>query len=156
MSYPDLLKKCFEIKLTLSSEQVCQIEKDTRHQAKGGAFFRHRARIGAPMSAAVFHSNPDLPSQSLIKKICYPSLFQVTTKAVMYGRKYEAAAIAAYELHMKQNHKIFRILKCGLFVLKDLPFLHATPDFLMSCSCCGDGCALSPLKTVILRTVEKF
>ena len=68
LSYPDLLKKCFAIKLTLSTEQVCQIEKDTRDQAIGGAFFRHRAgRIGASMSAAVFHSNLDLPSQSLIK-----------------------------------------------------------------------------------------
>ena len=32
LSYPDLLKKWFAIKLTLSSEQVCQIEKDTRDQ----------------------------------------------------------------------------------------------------------------------------
>ena len=66
LSYPDVLKKCLEIKLTLSSEQVCQIEKDTRDQAEGDAFFRHRAgRIGASISAAVFHRNPDLPSQSL-------------------------------------------------------------------------------------------
>ena len=75
------------------------------------------------MSTAVFHSNPDLPLQSLIKQICYPSLFQVTTKAVTDGHKYEAAAIAAYEVHMKQSHKYFRISKRGLFVHKDLPFL---------------------------------
>ena len=116
LPYPDLLKKCFAIKLTLSSEQVCQIQKDTRDQAKGGAFFRHRAgRIGASMNAAVFHSNPDFPSQSLIKQLCYPSLFQMTTKAVMRGHKHEAAAIASYEMHMKQSHKNFRISKCGLF-----------------------------------------
>ena len=136
-----ILKKCFAIKLTLSSEQVCQIQKDTRDQSKGGAFFCHRAgRIGASMSPAVFHRNPDLPWQSLIKQICYPSLYKVTTKAVMHEHKYEAAAIAAYEVHMKQSHKNVRITKCGLFVHKDLPFLHATPDFLMSCSCCGNGC----------------
>ena len=141
LSYPDLLKECFEVKLTLSDDQRSQIEKDTRDQANGGAFFRHRAgRIGASMSGAVCHSNPDLPSQSLIKQVCYPSLFQVTTKAVMHGRKHEALAIAAYEQHMKQHHENFRITQCGLFINKDLPFLHATPDFLTSCSCCGDGC----------------
>ena len=53
----------------------------------------------------MFHSNPELPPESLIKQICYPSLFQVTTKAVMHGHKYEAVAIAANEIHMKQSHK---------------------------------------------------
>ena len=28
-----------------------------------------------------------------------------------------------------------------MFVNKDYPWLHATPDFLCSCDCCGEGCA---------------
>ena len=27
-----------------------------------------------------------------------------------------------------------------MFVNKDYPWLHATPDFLCSCDCCGEGC----------------
>ena len=84
------------------------------------------------MSDAVCHSNPDLPSQSLIKQICHSSIFNVTTKAVMHGCKHEAAAIAAYEKHMQQHHKTLDLLsvdflltkncctQCGLFVNKKI------------------------------------
>ena len=34
----------------------------------------------------------------------------------------------------------FQVQKCRLFINKECPFLHATPDFLTSCDCCGLGC----------------
>ena len=46
-------------------------------------------------------------------------------------------------LYMKNtcsHHKNFKVIKCGLFVNKEFPFLHATPDFLTYCDCCGEGC----------------
>ena len=77
-SYPELLKACSEVELNVTPEEIKQIERDTVAQAKGTGFFKHRAgRIGASMSSAVCHTNPALPSQSLIKSICYPSLFKV-------------------------------------------------------------------------------
>ena len=83
LSYPELLEKCENIDLTISESQVELIEQDTREQAKGNAFFRHRAgRIGASLSWAVAHTNPAMPSQSLIKSISYPDLFKVTTKVM--------------------------------------------------------------------------
>lgn len=36
--------------------------------------------------------------------------------------------------------KTSELLSVEFLYKKDLPFLHATPDFLMPCSCCGDGC----------------
>ena len=41
---------------------------------------------------------------------------------------------------MKKSHVNFQVQKCGLFINKDYPFLHATPDLLTSCDCCGLGC----------------
>lgn len=42
---------------------------------------------------------------------------------------------------MKSTHKNFELNKrCGLFVNKEHPFLHATPDFMMPCDCCCLGC----------------
>ena len=41
--------------------------------------------------------------------------------------------------HMKKNHVNFQVTRCGLFINKHYPFLHATPDFLTSCDCCGLG-----------------
>lgn len=141
LEYPELLQKCIAVNLDISEENVGKIEMDTRDQAKSSGFFRHRAgRIGASVCGAAYHSNLAQPPQSLIKSICYPRLFKVSTKATRHGCKHEQNAIKAYTEHMKTRHTKFEVKRCGLFVNKDYPFLHATPDFLMSCDCCGLGC----------------
>ena len=58
----------------------------------------------------------------------------------MHGCKHEGLAISADEHVMKEKHKNFKIVKCGMFINKEYPWLHATPDFLCSCDCCGEGC----------------
>lgn len=40
----------------------------------------------------------------------------------------------------KKDHVNFQVTRYGLFISKQYPFLHATPDFLTSCDCCGLGC----------------
>ena len=141
LEYPELLQKCRDVKINMSDEDIKIVEQDTRDQAKGPGFFRHRAgRIGASVSGAVCHSNVAQPSQSLIKSICYPHLYKVNSKAIKHGCKYEEYAIKAYETHMKKSHINFQLTRCGLFINKQYPFLHATPDFLTSCDCCGLGC----------------
>lgn len=141
LAFPALLQQCLDTKLSVSDEQIKQVERDSREQAKSSEFFRHRAgRIGASVSGSVCHSNIAQPSQSLIKSICYPNLYKFNSKAIKHGIKYEPYAIKAYEITMKRVHKNFEIVKCGLFINKDFPFLHATPDFLTYCDCCGFGC----------------
>ena len=141
LDYPELLQKCVGVKIMLSDEDIKIVEQDTREQAKGPGFFRHRAgRIGASVSGAVYHSNIAQPSQSLLKSVCYPHLYKVNSKAIKHGCKYEEYAIKAYKTHMKKSHVNFQVSRCGLFINKQYPFLHATPDFLTSCDCCGLGC----------------
>ncbi|PFX34419.1 Inhibitor of growth protein 2 [Stylophora pistillata] len=41
---------------------------------------------------------------------------------------------------MKKSHTNFQVKKCGLFINQEYPFLHATPDFLTCCDCCGLRC----------------
>ena len=41
---------------------------------------------------------------------------------------------------MKMLHVNYQIIKCGMFVHQDFPWLHGTPDFLSCCDCCGEGC----------------
>ena len=41
---------------------------------------------------------------------------------------------------MSQPRKDFQVKYCGMVVDKEHPWLNATPDFMSSCSCCGDGC----------------
>ena len=141
LAYTELLRKCNEVQLNYSDEQIKLVEENTQTQSKGAGFFKHRAgRIEASISSAVFHANLSQPSQNLVKTICYPSLYKINTKAMRHGCKHEDAAIKAYETVMKKSHVNFQVQKCGLFINKDYPFLHATPDFLTSCDCCGLGC----------------
>ena len=53
------------------------------------------------------YTDPSQPSQSLIKSICYPSIFRFSTAATKHGCKHEALAIAAYEKTMKEIHANF-------------------------------------------------
>ena len=41
---------------------------------------------------------------------------------------------------MRKTHANFVITKCGTIINKKYQFLHATPDFLCECDCCGQGC----------------
>ena len=41
---------------------------------------------------------------------------------------------------MKEKHTNFKVHKCGMFINEAYPYIHATPDFLCSCDCCGEGC----------------
>ena len=62
LNYPELLRKRVDVKIMLSDEDIKIVEQDTRKQAKGAGFFRHRAgRIGASVSGAVYHSNTAQP-----------------------------------------------------------------------------------------------
>ena len=141
MEYHELLKACSEIKLEISKEDLQIIEEETRNQASGSQFFRYRAgRIGASVSKQACHTNPAQPSQSLIKRICYPNIFKFSTAATEHGCKHESLAIKTYEDIMKLKHINFRVEQCGLFVHAQYPWIHATPDFRCCCDCCGSGC----------------
>ena len=141
LNYIDLLKECYKVQLAISDEEIGFIERETVEQSKSNAFFRHRAgRIGASKSHAACHTNPSQPSQSLIKSICYPHLFRFHTAATIHGCKHEDTAIKAYTAYMEQKHINFKVARCGTYIDPELPFLHATPDFLCHCDCCGFGC----------------
>lgn len=58
--------------------------------------------------------------------------------ATSYGCKHEEEAREKYKERMSQ-HINFSIKPCGLFVDKDVPYLGASPDGLVECSCCGRG-----------------
>ena len=141
LTHTDLLKVCQEIDIKITTEQITQIERDTITQAKGTSFFKHSAgRIGSSQCKAACNCDPALPSQTLIQSICHPELNKINTKAVLHGCKHEGLAIRAYEEKMKELHTNFKIIRCGLLINDEYPWLHATPDFLCSCDCCGEGC----------------
>ena len=119
LTYRELLRKCAEIDITLSDAELELIEKDTRTQARGTAFFRHRAgHIGALSSWAASHTKPAMPSQSLLKSMCYPHLFKGNSKTIINSRRNEAPAIDAYANVLSQTHRDFKVKHCGMIIDK--------------------------------------
>ena len=139
--YNELLEICAEVNIEITPEQVKIIEEDSRKQSSCHAFFRHRARrIGASISKQACQTNPAQPYHSVIKTVRYPHIFRFSNAATEHGCKHEKQALAAYELAMKERHVIFKVKECRMFVNQEYPWLHATPDFLCSCDCCGEVC----------------
>ena len=47
--------------------------------------------------------------------------------------------MAAYMSSQKASHSNLKVSQCGLFVMQNHIFAAASPDRLVSCSCCGEG-----------------
>ena len=66
----------------MTADEVEQLEKATRGQSKNKLWMQHRAgRITASRCKDVLLTNPDMPSQTLIKSICYPDAYTFSTEA---------------------------------------------------------------------------
>ena len=80
---------------------------------------------------AVCRTDYSLPSQSLIKSICYPDQFQFKTKATTWGCTHEKAARRQYVSKVKDNYRNFSIKESGLAINPQWSFIGATPDGLV-------------------------
>lgn len=69
----------------LIMSQVQAVERATRSQSASRIWFRQRAgRITASKLKQAIKTNPQQPSKSLIKAICYPEAYRFTTAATRY------------------------------------------------------------------------
>ena len=133
-----------EIKVT--TEQARVIEENTRSQAKSKVWFHQRSGciIASKLTAAV-HTDISLPSQSLIMSVCYSESRQFYSKATSWGCNHEQTARDAYVTSKKKEHKNFSVRTCGLFIHPSYPYLGASPDGVITCTCC-DGVAVWEVK----------
>ena len=59
-----------------------------------------------------------------------------------YGCKHEGEARSIYSDIMKTNHSLFTLKASGLLLDPSSPFVGASPDGIVQCSCCGCGVLL--------------
>ncbi|CAG9770080.1 unnamed protein product [Ceutorhynchus assimilis] len=127
-----------KLQVFMSIEDCKVIEIETRQQSKCNSWFTHRlGRITASLFKKCCRTKIDKPSISLIKRICYPTKLRV--RAMEYGCEHEKYALKDFLSYMTQQHHNFQIRKCGLYIDPELWFFGATPDGIVSCSCCGVG-----------------
>ena len=140
LAYSELIAVCEQIKLSITEEEVAAIEAATRDQSKNLAWFNQRAgRITASVMKSVCATDPGNPSQSLVKRICYPDENRFFSQATKWGCEHENVAKTAYINIMKASHKGFVCKDSGLVVSTTHPFIGASPDGSVHCECCGSG-----------------
>ena len=61
-------------------------------------------RITASKAKSAVHTDPDQPSQSLIKNICYPDAYKFSLAATSWGCEHEKAARESYCKVMAEKH----------------------------------------------------
>ncbi|XP_014666314.1 PREDICTED: uncharacterized protein LOC106808215 [Priapulus caudatus] len=141
LNYKDLLEKCADINIEVSSEEAERVEGATREQANSRMWFQFRSgRITASKMKAVCVTDPTNPSQSLIKSVCYPNSKPFTTAATKWGCEHEKLARGRFLQELSQFHENVTIADSGLVICSDHPYIAASPDGLVWCDCCGQSC----------------
>jgi len=78
-------------------------------------------------------------NQSLIKGICYPEAFTFKSKATSWGCQHEQKAWKIYFQTCKSQHNDFSVKDSVLVINREWPYIGASPDGVINCSCHGKG-----------------
>ena len=150
LNYLELLAKCESVSVDISKEMAEKVEQATRSQSHSKLWFKYRAgRITASRMKAVCRTDPGNPAQSLIKSICYPEAFSFTTAATKWGCKHEKQGQEMYLAVNKLKHHDLSVAGSGLVINPQWPFIGASPDGIINCTCCGKGVLeINPLRTI--------
>ncbi|XP_016317187.1 uncharacterized protein LOC107669462 [Sinocyclocheilus anshuiensis] len=125
----------------VSEQPAEQIEKTTHTQHKSSFWFAARAgRITASNMHAVYATDVRSPALSTIKKICYPQDSKCITADLTWGTTHEEDARKAYIQKNKGQHDNHHVSACGFFINPTFPEIGASPDGVVTCTCCGKGC----------------
>lgn len=113
-------KLAFIQSITLSEASKVELELETRNQSKNQRWFEERRkRLSASNFGKVCKMRPYTSCKVTVHDILYGC---INTSATEYGIKTEEQALRQLEMEIKK-----KILKCGLFVDKNIPYLAATP-----------------------------
>lgn len=140
LPFDELLLKCKDLTFDLSESDCSNVESKTRKQSSSPVWFQQReGRITASRLRAVCHTNPDKPSKSLVKSICYPGAHKFSSAATNWGITHETDAREKYTEIMSESHEGFIVSDSGLHINPKWPFMGASPDGISKCHCCGKG-----------------
>ena len=125
--------------LSVSPAEAEYLTQSTLLQSNSAVWYMHRkGRITASNFGAVCHTSITQPSHSLVEKITQKCSVP-KVHPLVWGLENESKARKEYALLAKQHHRDFELKNTGLHINTKFPHLGATPDGLISCSCCGQG-----------------
>ena len=146
MTADELIKK-----MGLSAEQITALERETVGQANNKLWLEARkGRITASNFYRIFTKietvkrKVDTDCEKLTMSFLKPTDISHLPQ-IAHGVKFEASAIKKACEQLGDNHQNITYKKCGLFLHSAKPYLGASPDGIITCSCC-DSPALLEVK----------
>ena len=73
---------------------------------------------------------------SLNKTISGLAFVNPNMPALKYGRTMKEDSVTSFYHFMRKSHKEFKAVEFGLSLHKEFPFIGASHDIMLSCSCC--------------------
>ena len=135
----------FTSTIKLNKEEIKSVDKMTMKQADSNQWFVQRfGRITASNLHKICTRIETLKTSTtgnadnLVKNILYGKQF--TTFATKHGKATEPHAKRALIKILKQNnHKKLSSNESGTVICQSHPYLSASPDLKLHCTCCGDS-----------------
>ena len=129
-----------DIQLKVTEEEALFLEKATRSQSRTCLWYDHRiGRITASMFGRVYKCAETKYPTALVKSLMQYSHVNPTIPSLKWGHDNEDHAREKYKISMEPHHESFSVQSAGLLVSTKFPFLGASPDGVISCTCCGTG-----------------
>ncbi|KAJ1522463.1 hypothetical protein ONE63_001653 [Megalurothrips usitatus] len=144
LSYDELVLEARDIfasgRIKITLEQTKLIERRTRKQSLSIVWKTLRAGlVTASVMYSLLHTDIEDPSITLIKRCCYPFDKGYMSYWMKRGLQLEPTVKKLYTSHMKENHQDVKLFKCGFMRPLEAPWIGASPDCVIYCSCCGWG-----------------
>jgi len=123
----------------VTDDEICNLEKATRLQSKCKLWSVHRTgRITVSNFKLALRTNPNRPSISLVKKLCYPLQHGFyTSSATRWRCEHETSAVEEFFSWFTLEHGNPELSSCGFIINKKYRFLGASPDGIVNRSCHG-------------------
>ena len=118
----------FKKTLQLTSQQIRELEMNTKDQSKSQLWYSaRRYRLTASSFGRIFQMLPTTHPDSFVKHLLHPKEF--STKATEWGKENEPKALQKYVEHQLQTGHIDLVTcKAGFVVCELHPFIGASPD----------------------------
>lgn len=136
----ELAEKCLETFFTISvtQDQCNFLEQSTRGQSYTRLWYDHRCgRITASKFFSVVRCKEKTFPKSIVQDIMQYTGPNPQIPSLKWGREKEPVARHQYIQDAQVVHTNLQVKPIGLVINTKYPFLGATPDGSVSCTCCG-------------------
>ena len=143
---PELVKEYGHALPSFTAHQVAMIASATVEQAD--CPLCHQQRTGKITGSTVHAVNVSVKNlrinnpvaKSILDNVLGLSKYLSSVAAIKFGKQNERVALQQYKSVMNSNGHIITVKKTGFMVSQRDIFVGASPDALLSCGCCDDGC----------------